>query len=119
MITIGFHGTKEGTIQSGIFHLRTADYEKAIAGEGHERTSTDRSPGLSENRNKSYAFAQISASGNTEYDSTAVTLGLLGCFRAARSKSSEVGEDEDPLQAAKDASIVLSCAPRETSIAWL
>ena len=50
------------------------------------RTSTARSPGLSENLNRSYWFAQISASGSTEYDSTAVTLGLFGCRRSSIEK---------------------------------
>jgi hypothetical protein len=75
-------------------------------------TSTGRSPGRSENRNKSYAFAQISASGRTSYDSTAVTCGLFGCLIEARSNEAKsidggVGDPgEVPLHAVNDASIV-------------
>lgn len=78
---------------------------KAIKG---RLASTALSPGRSENLNKSYALAQISASGKTSYDSTAVTFGLFGCRREERSKAS--------LQPAKEASMSLIWAFRETSI---
>lgn len=45
---------------------------------GEMHTSMVRSPGLSEKRNRSYWFDQISTSGRTSYDSTAVTSGLVG-----------------------------------------
>lgn len=77
------------------------------------------SPGFSLNLNKSYAFAQISASGKTSYESTAVTFGLFGWRRTERSNSAstlETAVDEAGLLAAKEASMVDSWAGRDISM---
>jgi hypothetical protein len=72
-----------------------------------ERTSGPRSPGRSLKRNRSYAFAHTSASGNTSYVETARKRGLVGC-RSAPSSC-------EALAATKELSIDASCASRETS----
>ena len=70
--------------------------------EGEGRlTSTARSPGRSEKRKRSYAFAQMSASGRTSNASTATSSGLVGCRSADKSELSI---------AVKDASMSRSCA---------
>ena len=72
------------------------------------RTSRGLSPGLSENLNKSYWFAQMSSSGSSGYDSTATTSGLLGCRSSSSEKSS--------LQDAKETSMSRNWAFLETSM---
>ena len=72
-----------------------------------KHTSGGLSPGRSENLNRSYAFAQMSASGKISNASTAVSSGLVGCRSAESSEFST---------AANDASISRSWASRETSI---
>ena len=78
---------------------------------GSEYQDEGRPPNRRENEgitdrslNKSYWFAQISASGSTSYDSTAVTLCFVGWCKVDKSKLS--------LHAASDASIPLSWASR-------
>jgi hypothetical protein len=113
MVSIRFHRSHNGAVQSRIINLfcHTLPVNKRgniVSGGGRIRTSTGLSPGLSENRNKSYALAQISASGNISKDSTATMLGLLGCRNAPRSNFSE--------EAVKEASISRICAVREISV---
>ena len=82
----------------------------ALGVQGNERghTSGGLSPGRSENLNKSYAFAQMSASGKISNASTAVSSDRMGC-RSTESSEFSI--------AANDASMSRNWASRETSIA--
>lgn len=111
VVAFRLHGTQDGTVQARVVFLIIA---MVLSDDGveaetiHTSEGLGLSPGRSENRNRSYAFAQMFASGKTSYESTAVTFGLFGCLRFERSKLS--------LAAANDASMSRICAERETSM---
>lgn len=78
VIAIRLHGSQNGAIQSGIFHLHRK-LSETVSGRRQPRlTSINLSPGRSLNLNKSYALAHISASGNISNDSIAVIPCLFG-----------------------------------------
>lgn len=64
-VVLRFHGPQDCTIQTWILNLFVVSYELSdTLYKGKNITSTGRSPGRSENLNKSYWFAQMSASGS-------------------------------------------------------
>jgi len=114
VVAVRLHWAHDRAIQPGVIQLQKkksclCQPSHIGVGVSARRTSGPRSPGRSLNRNRSYAFAQMSASGSTSYVATARKRGFVGC-------RSELSCSALPA-AAKEFSIDASWASRDISTA--